>query len=143
MKIRTTAIAKSVVVASVLAVSLTACGDSNSSSDSTSAPDTTIVSDTTTPTEESSTTVAAKVAAYCNIQSTIADIDMANLTQEQAGVAAEEIDKVYTSLTADMKTHAGPLLDFYMQFTQMGGQPSQTFVDHNAELNTLLTAACK
>lgn len=143
MKNRKVTSITTVSLAVILGLAVTACGSSDSSSDTTSAPDTTVVSDSTVPTEESSTTVAAKVVAYCAIQSTIADIDMASLTQEQAGAAADEIDKVYTSLTADMKTHAGPLLDFYMQFTQMGGEPAQTYVDHHAELNKLLTAACE
>ena len=133
-----------------LTLSLAACGGNDSASDTTAAPDSSVVADTTVPdttvpepaeTSES-TESTVKKAEYCGASDELEGLSFSTLTKEQASAAAKALDAVYAGFPDNMKPHAGPLLDFFIQFQSMGGTANQEYVDHLAELNGFLYSNC-
>ena len=144
MKNRNAIIAVVIAVALVLGFAFGGSGGTDTSSDSTTVVDSTDVGDSNSSSIEApADTVAAKLASYCSALPVIAETDMNALTEAQATKAASALDSVYASLTSDMTPHAGPLLDFFLQFSQMGGLVSQVQIDHHTELNKLFIADCE
>ena len=130
------------VLSLAMTLGLVACGGSDPASDSTMAADTTVAESTTTTAVADSTPTADK-PAYCSLQPILIATDMTALTNAQATKASTAIDSVYSDLTAEMKPHAGPLLDFLVQWATMGGgDVNQTYIDHMNELTGLLSADC-
>ena len=135
-----------VVFALALSLALTGCGSSDSGTDTTAASDTSVAADESIPESTDSTTEpaesTAKKVAYCEAQDELADLSFASLTEAQASAASTVLDSVYTTFPADMKPHAGPLLDFFLQFQSMGGTANEEYDVHLSELNKFLAENC-
>jgi hypothetical protein len=133
----------SAVLALTLTFGLSACGGSDSASDTTAAPDTTVVADTTMPADTiPATDSTTKKAEYCGASDELADLSFDTLTNDQASAAATALDSVYTSFPDLMKKHAGPLLDFFLQFQSMGGTANEEYDGHLSDLNEFLSDNC-